>query len=83
MERFGTDENPPLVAETAKYRVYQVRWPVLDGVLGEAKGNAVGHFAALPNADQMPEQLVGLAQGVAPESEFARRLAENGFQAVS
>src|SRR6185436_1907737 len=35
LERFGSDADPALVAETAAYRVYQVRWPVLDGVTGE------------------------------------------------
>src|SRR5262249_34656585 len=34
MERFGDDANPALVAETSGYRVYQVRWPVLDGLFG-------------------------------------------------
>src|SRR5262249_32092703 len=32
--------------------------------------------------DQTPEQIVGLAAGVPPESQFARRLAENGFRVV-
>ena len=35
MERFGDDENPALVAETPHYRIFQVRWPVLEGVTGE------------------------------------------------
>src|SRR6267143_2118255 len=35
MERFGDDDNPALVAETHAYRIYQVRWPVLEGVSGE------------------------------------------------
>src|SRR5262245_21121626 len=34
MERYGDDENPGLVEETGKYRVFQVRWPVLEGVWG-------------------------------------------------
>jgi dienelactone hydrolase len=37
---------------------------------------------ALPDADQTPEQIVGLAAGVAPEAQFARRLAENGFEVI-
>jgi dienelactone hydrolase len=87
MERFGDDGNPALVAETDKYRVYQVRWPVLIGVTGEGlllepRAKAVGHVVALPDADQTPEQIVGLAPGVPPKSQFARRLAENGFQVV-
>lgn len=32
MERYGDDANPALVAETARYRVEQVRWPVLAGL---------------------------------------------------
>src|SRR6267378_2246508 len=34
MERFGDDAHPALVAETSRYRIYQVRWPVLDGFFG-------------------------------------------------
>lgn len=87
LERFGDDDNPALVAETELYRVYQVRWPVLDGVTGEGlllnpRGQPLGHVIALPDADQTPEQLVGLSAGVEKSSQFARRLAENGFQVV-
>ena len=87
MERFGDDDNPALVAETERYRVYQVRWPVLDGVWGEGlvlepKSAPLAHVIALPDADQTPEQLVGLAPGVAKSNQFARRLAENGCQVV-
>src|SRR3954469_9566781 len=35
MERFGDDDRPSLVAEDDAFRAYQVRWPVLEGVLGE------------------------------------------------
>ena len=35
MERFGDNGDTPLVAETELYRVYQVRWPVLEDVFGE------------------------------------------------
>jgi dienelactone hydrolase len=87
VERFGDDDNPALVADTDRYRVYQVRWPVLDGVDGEGlllepKGKALAHVIALPDADQTPEQLAGLASGVAKPAQFARRLAENGFQVI-
>src|SRR5262249_46379547 len=86
MERFG-DDAPALIAEKDNYRIYQVRWPVLDGVWGEGlllepKGQPVAQVIALPDADQTPEQLAGLAPGVANEAQFARRLVENGFQVV-
>jgi dienelactone hydrolase len=87
MERFGDDTSPALVAEDAAFRVYQVRWPVLEGVHGEGlllepTGAVVGQVVALPDADQTPEQIAGLAPGVAPESQFARRLATSGFRVV-
>jgi hypothetical protein len=87
MERFGDDINPALVAQTSRYRIYQVRWPVIDGVWGEGlllepKGQALAHVIALPDADQTPEQLCGLAPGVDKQAQFARRLAENGFEVV-
>jgi dienelactone hydrolase len=87
MERFGDDHNPALVAQTDRFRAYQVRWPVLDGVHGEGlllepRDRPVGHVIALADADQTPEQIAGLAAGVAPEAQFARRLAENGFRVV-
>src|SRR5262245_12273342 len=87
LERFGDDSQPALVAETPRYRVYQVRWPVFEGLFGsgllvQPKGPPAGHGIVLPDADQTPEQLMGLADGVRRESQVARRLAENGFELV-
>src|SRR5262249_17908209 len=87
MERFGDDDNPALVASTDGFRVYQVRWPVVDEVRGEGlllepTGKVLGHVIALPDADQTPEQIVGLQPGVSAEAQFARRLAANGFRVV-
>ena len=87
MERFGEDDDAAVVAETQAYRIYQVRWPVLDGVSGEGlllepRTPPIGHVVALPDADQTPEQIVGLAPGIAAEAQFARRLAQNGFEVV-
>ena len=87
MERFGDDANPACVAETAQYRVYQVRWPVLSGVFGEGllvqpRGPIYAHAVVVPDADQTPEQLLGLLPGVEPQRQFARCLAENGLELV-
>jgi dienelactone hydrolase len=35
LERVGDDDNPALVAEAPAYRVWQVRWPVLEGLTAE------------------------------------------------
>ena len=74
MERVAEGDNPEVIGETAVYRMYQVRWPVLDGVSGEGvlfapKAAAAGHVVALPDAD-------------GTRGEFARTLAENGFEVV-
>lgn len=87
MERFAYYRDSVLVAETSKYRVYQVRWPVLnrisgEGLLLEPKGKATATVIAVPDADQTPEQLAGLAEGIAPHSQFARHLAENGMRVL-
>jgi len=89
MERFGNQDtdNVGVVAETGTYRIYQVRWPVLEGVTGEGlllepKTPARAHVVALPDADQTPEQIVGLAPGVPPDAQFPRRLAENGVEVI-
>lgn len=87
MERFGDDENPSLVAETEAYSVHQVRWPALANVTGEGlllspKHSPAGYVIALPDADQTPEQISGLASGIVAESQYARRLAESGFEVL-
>src|SRR5207302_2792611 len=78
---------PAKVAETKKYDVYAVRWPVLPGVDGEGlllepKGKVIACVVALPDADWTPEMLVGLAPGVPKESQFARRFAERGCRVL-
>src|SRR5439155_136641 len=87
MERFGDETSPALVGETSVYRVYQVRWPVLEGIDGEGllvepKNTVKARVVAIPDADQTPEQIMGLAAGVPAEQQFARRLAESGCQLV-
>ncbi len=78
---------PPKVAEAEGYVVYAVRWPVFEGVHGEGlllepKERPVAQVVALPDADQTPEMVCGLAAGLAPDAQFARRLAENGCRVL-
>src|SRR5262249_4080938 len=75
------------IAETSRYRVFQVRWPVLDGLSGvgllvEPKQSPIACAVVLGDADQTPEQLLGLSPGISPQSQAARLLAENGFELV-
>ncbi len=88
LERFGDDENPALVAETPRYRVFQVRWPVLEGLSAEGllvqpvTGAPAAHLVVLPDANQTPEQILGLAPGLSADRQYARRLAESGAEMV-
>ena len=87
MQKISVNDDPEIIAETEKYRIYQVRWPVLDKIYGEGlliqpKANPVGNIIALPDAGQTPEQLAGLSPGIPAESQFARYFAENGFRVL-
>ena len=42
----------------------------------------VADVVAIPDADQIPEQIAGLVEGVPPGSQFARRLAESGCRVL-
>lgn len=87
MEYVGTTTQPATIAETDAYKVYTVRWPVLPGVDGEGlllepRGKIVAQVIALPDADWTPEMIVGLADGVPKEAQFARWLTENGCRVL-
>jgi dienelactone hydrolase len=78
----ATLTQPALVAETRAYKVWAIRWPVLDGMDGaglllEPREAPVARVVALPDADWTPEMVSGIAAGVPAHAQFARRLAEN------
>lgn len=87
-ELVATTKQSALVGRGAGYQVLAVRWPAFDDVWGEGlllvpEGRQpVADVVAIPDADVLPEQLVGLLEGVAPESQYARRLAESGCRVV-
>jgi dienelactone hydrolase len=87
MEFVGTSARSIAIAETPKYKVYAVRWPVLPGVDGEGlllepKVAPRASVIAIPDADQTPEMLIGLSPGIAPESQFADQIAESGCRVI-
>jgi dienelactone hydrolase len=76
-----------VIAKGTGYKVYAARWPVFEGVraeglLLEPDRAPVARIVAIPDADWSPEMLAGLARGVEPNAQFARRLAENGCQVL-
>ncbi len=96
-ELVATTDRPALVARGVGFDVYAIRWPVLydpqpdrkivsihgEGLLLLPRGKKpVGDVVAIPHCDHTPEQIVGLAPGLPPESQYARRLAEGGCRVV-
>ena len=87
MEFYGDDENPALVAETETFRVYQVRWPVLEGMFGEGllarpRVPATRFAVYLPDADQSPEQALGLAPGLDADMQMPLQMAAQGVEVL-
>ena len=80
------DQNPALVAEAAVVPIEQVRWPVLEGVWGEglllSRTGGAAFVVALPDADQTPEQICGLAPGLPRGEPVCAQLAENGCEVL-
>src|SRR5438128_1366483 len=87
LELISETHLPPKIAETEAFTVQAVRWPVFEGVFAEGlwlqpKTEPLARIVALPDADQTPEMVAGLAPGLAAERQFARRLAENGCEVL-
>ncbi len=87
-ELVATLDEPALVGKGSNYDIFAVRWPAFGDVHGEGlllvptKRKPMGDVVAIPDADVTPEQLVGLVPGFTKESQYARRLAENGCRVI-
>jgi dienelactone hydrolase len=88
LEQYGDTARPALVAETARYRVWQVRWPVLDGVWGaglwvQPKGRLTAGVVVVPDAGQSPEKVLGLADSADQVlTSSVRQWAESGVELI-
>ena len=88
----------PAESEVTAYHIHAIRWPILadpdpsrsivsvygEGLLLEPVGGKtpVANVVAIPDCDQSPSQICGLKPGIAPEFQFARRLAERNCRVV-
>jgi dienelactone hydrolase len=86
-ELVATTSQPALVGKGENFEIFAVRWPAFGDVHGEGlllvpNGKKVADVVAIPDADQLPEQIVGLVEGVPAQSQFARRLAESGCRVI-
>ncbi len=88
LELVGTTAQPALVGRGDGFEIFAVRWPAFGDVHGEGlllvptKKPKVADVVAIPDADLLPEQIVGLVGGVPAESQYARRLAESGCRVI-
>jgi dienelactone hydrolase len=87
LEFISTTAASSVVADTTNLVIHAVRWPVFEGVQGEGlllqpKTEPAARVIVLPDADQTPEMLAGLAPGLPADNQFARRLAESGCQVL-
>ncbi len=87
-ELVATVAQPALVGKGEGYEIFAVRWPAFGDVTGEGlllvptKGKPVADVIAIPDASLTPEQIVGLAPGVAKESQYALGLAAHGCRVL-
>lgn len=84
LELTASSERESKIAETEQYEVLTVRWPALPGIHGEGlwfrqKAKATGAVICVPDADQTPEMIAGLVEGLAKEAQFARAFAQQGL----
>ena len=89
VRKIGAPSSRSKIAEADGYEALAVRRPVLDGVFAEGLllspvgRKPVANIIVLPDADQSPEAIAGLAQGVPSSGQFARRLVEAGCRVVT
>lgn len=77
----------PEVATGQNHRIYEVRWPAINGVEGdglllEPNNAPTANIIALPDCDISPEQFAGLNSDLPESAQVARHLAENGCRVL-
>ncbi|MFT7642241.1 MAG: dienelactone hydrolase [Pirellulaceae bacterium] len=83
----ATPDSPALVAESTLVKVYSVSWTAFDDVTAEGlllvpTGKRKANIVAIPDADLSPEDIAGLTDKVAANSQYARVLAESGCRVL-
>ncbi len=83
----ATIDRSAHIARSEKFDVYRIRWPAFGDVHGEGlllmpRGPVQANVVAIPDADLLPEVLIGLEPGLSHHEQFARRLADSGCRVV-
>ncbi|MDD4518414.1 MAG: dienelactone hydrolase family protein [Limnochordia bacterium] len=87
LEFVCSTKQPAKIAQGTDYDVYNVRWPVLEGVFGEGlylkpQETPIAFAIALGDADWIPHDLVGLESDLSANAQFARHLVQMGCEVV-
>lgn len=88
----ATVQRSSLLGRGVNYEIHAVTWAafgdvqgrglLLEPILDSSRTKARAQVVAIPDCGMLPEQLVGLVAGVAPESQYARKLAESGCRVL-
>jgi putative heme-binding domain-containing protein len=87
-ERLALVGRPERLGQGRGFDIFEIRWPVLRGLRAEGlllmpqEPAPPATVIVLPDADQTPEQLVGLQEGLKRGHQYARHLAESGYRVV-
>ena len=90
---FSYTEDTVVGSSDFKFVIMTISWPIMRDVMahglflhgGDDKPfseSSSPFVVAIPDANQTPEQISGLVDGVPREFQFARRLAENGCRVL-
>lgn len=84
----ATTQHPALVAQSDEIEIHEVWWPTVGqltahGLLVQpARGAIRADVVYIPDADQTPEQVCGLVDGIDPVSHTPLHLAASGCRVV-
>lgn len=87
-ERVSPVGEPEVIGEGDGWEAAEIRWPAFADVTGVGllltpkNGKPVADVVAIPDADVLPEHIAGLAEGLPPEQQYGRILADTGCRVV-
>ena len=88
LEQCGPAGAGAMLGREEAFEIWAVRWRAFGAVHGEGLllvpigRPPLADVVALPDADQTPEQLAGLAEGLRAESQYGRILARRGCRVL-
>ena len=83
LEVVGGVSSSAVIGKSDSFEALNIRWPSVRNIHGVGlllkpnKPNGT-YIITIPDADQTPEMISGLADGIEPKQQYARRLAESG-----